>query len=50
MRAKIECDFYFEGMDDCSKYEIEDYLRTVLKYGTETSCSEIDDVVIEIDK
>jgi hypothetical protein len=41
MKMLIEIDFWFDGIEDCSKEEIHRALGTVLESGAESTCTEV---------
>ena len=48
MNVTINCNFDFDGIEDCKSKEIIDYLKTALEYGAESSSSEINNITINI--
>lgn len=47
MELTIKLDFWFNGMDNCTEEEIKNCFITVLESGAESTCSEVNEIIVE---
>ena len=46
MNLNVNLNFWFDGMDDCTEQEIKNYLESALEVGSDSTASEISNVLI----